>query len=342
MSRDDRLPRASIVPRRPPWVSAPAQWLRPLYKERMRAVMRAQARQPADVTAAWRNTPGDLGERAALVMMARNEADIVAHQLLWHHHLGLRRFVIADNGSTDRTRALIEAFRASRPDAQVVIVDDPITAYVQDRKTTGLAAHAASLWPLRWVLPLDADEFLTVRDSLAQVLDAAEAMRGDVLTVPALDHVFEPGRLDRAEADGPFFERLGGHLAPGARSQPKVAIRWAAGAEIEMGNHDAWLPRLLPRPLDGLALGIALHHYPVRSLAHLRGKVEAGGRALALSGMSASIGRHWREWHARWQAGGDAALREILAEQALRPGEALAQGGPDLRDIEAEVAAWRG
>ena len=75
----------------------------------------------------------------AAVGLVKNEADIIGSTLLHLYGLGIRRFVIADNGSTDDTPELVERFATDHPAATVVIMRDPVDRNFQARKITAMA-----------------------------------------------------------------------------------------------------------------------------------------------------------------------------------------------------------
>jgi hypothetical protein len=108
----------------------------------------------------------------ALIMMCKDEEDIIFENLSWHYAIGFRKFVILNNNSEDNTRKRLEEFKEkTKKDAIVYIIDDPIVEYIQSRKTTGAFNFAINVWPdLKWIFPVDADEFVCVTRSLREIV----------------------------------------------------------------------------------------------------------------------------------------------------------------------------
>jgi glycosyltransferase involved in cell wall biosynthesis len=103
------------------------------------------------------------------VMMVRNERDILPVNLRYHLDSGIDHILVADNGSTDGTAAILEEFAATK---RVHVFARPGPFHQAD--TTTELAREAFLRGARWVLPIDADEFWHVPSGrLQDVLDDA-------------------------------------------------------------------------------------------------------------------------------------------------------------------------
>jgi Glycosyl transferase family 2 len=73
---------------------------------------------------------------ACVIMMLKDESDIIEANLRWHYAIGFRRFILCDNNSSDESLALLEAFRRYAWNAEIVIVQDPLVRYTQSDKMT--------------------------------------------------------------------------------------------------------------------------------------------------------------------------------------------------------------
>lgn len=201
--------------------------------------------------------------------MVRDEADII--EATCRHLLaeGVDRLIVADNGSTDATRDILEAIDG------VEVVDDPEPAYYQARKMTALARRVSE----GWVVPFDADEIWYAPNStLAEFLDGTD---GDVVTCIGWDHV---RRHD--DKPGHPFETMQ-HRRREPQRFGKVAFRARPDAVIAQGNHSVTHPG---RRVDGLEL----RHFQYRSFDQFVRKVRHGKAAYDLTDLPQSEGAHWR------------------------------------------------
>jgi hypothetical protein len=231
------------------------------------------------------------------VSMVKNEADIigpiVAHMLTQVDHV-----IVADNGSTDGTRGILDGL-------PITVLDDPEPAYYQDRKMTRLAQLARTRFGADWVIPFDADEWWTARSGT--IKDQCEASDGvQMLTAVTFDHV-ATGDDDPSESDP--TRRLGWRRRrPGPVQGPKhkVAVTVTENLRIHMGNHGADFG-FKPRALTGRLM---IRHFPYRSVEQFIAKARQGSAALAATDLPEYIGQHWRDYGRL----SDAQLAAVFAE----------------------------
>ena len=105
----------------------------------------------------------------AAVSIVRDEADIIGLTIAHLLEQGVDLILVADNGSTDSTRAVLAAL--SRNDERVQWTEDGSDLFLQAEIVTDLAREA---WArgAEWILPFDADEFWYADEGLATVLEA--------------------------------------------------------------------------------------------------------------------------------------------------------------------------
>jgi glycosyltransferase involved in cell wall biosynthesis len=229
-------------------------------------------------------------EQVWAISMVRDEevtiGPVVEHLLAE----GVDGIIVADNLSTDRTRRILDGLAKQH---RVMVVDDPVEAYLQAEKMTRLARIAADNGA-SWIVPFDADElWVSPQGRLAEVIrDSGDA---DVLVGIWYDHYPFPLSVPgRRSPSGPF-ERM-----PYRERRPsdltKVAFRTLPGVLVEQGNHDVTGDGL--RRIDGR---IVVHHYSYRSFSHMVRKSRNGRRAVEAAGSAIpdEHGWHWRKHGAR-------------------------------------------
>ncbi len=239
--------------------------------------------------------------RIVLVMLARNEADIIGPTLRWHLATGVDHAIVIDHDSTDATPDILsDLARAGR-----VTHLRRQGLYNQAAMTSELVRLAADEYAADWVVPCDADELWTCPDKNLREIVAATP--GNVIKVPTVNfvptandpaHEADPVlRMQYKAAKPPKIPKLPYVLKP---IQGKVMFNVAGFREILMGNHvvDVAAPRI------GQHEGFVIHHYPLRSRDHFFLKVIQGGAALeANKSLTKLQGYHWRRWYDLYKRG---------------------------------------
>ncbi|MFT8247046.1 glycosyltransferase family 2 protein [Roseomonas sp. BN140053] len=227
----------------------------------------------------------------AAVMMVRNEANIIAdcaaHLL---HGLAVDRLLVADNGSTDGTPAILRRIAAGDRRVQVTSVPGHFSQPEVMNALIGQAVAGGA----DWILPNDADEFLWLRGTSLRALCAGSpAVGGYRLPVRnfvqlrgvARDH---PGSLETMlfsarpqGSEGEAQALVTTSAIPFLRMHypPKLLLRATAGLRLHRGQHraDGALGPLLP-----LRQGEMLHA-PIRARDDLASRVEHGRRLRAVA-----------------------------------------------------------
>lgn len=233
--------------------------------------------------------------------------------------------MLVDNGSTDATRALIGRFAAAFADTTVIVIDDPVVGYLQAEFTTAAFRVACSLWPeVRWVFPVDADEFLCAERPLEEILSGLpEETEGILLPksqyLPIRDYYStDPG--------APFFHRIR-HREPLSHKSFKVAVRSRVQYQIQQGNHGVTADGQEIRGyVGGLGLGLHYREFFLRSLDHTRKKVINGGRAIEAAealGRKDIGGSHWKDWYGIYLREGEAGIRGIFESHFRDPSQLI-------------------
>lgn len=246
------------------------------------------------------------GEVFGITMM-KDEEDVAYGVLMHMAGEGLHGIIVADNNSTDGTRAEIDraiADLAVSPNyeenrCQIIVFDDHEPGYYQSEKMTALAGRARSLGA-EWVIPFDADELWVAHDRLELVLSNLPPAVA-VVTAELYNHYCTS--LDLTEGN-PFERLVWRH--PNVGALPKVAFRWNPDIIIGQGNHSVTGEHGATRNL------FKIRHFPYRSWEHFRQKAINGAAAYAATDLPRDQGAHWRGYGEILERHGEAALREVF------------------------------
>jgi len=214
------------------------------------------------------------------VTMVKNEADVI-QTTIRHMAAHVDHVIVADNGSTDGTRELLDELPCE-------VIDDPDPAYYQSRKMSALADYAARAREATWVVPFDADE-IWICPGGGRIADRLAAVDAWIAPAWIYDHVV----TDADPAGVPPQQAMGHRMIRRTRLH-KVAARYEQGMVIEMGNHQATYPQ---RPVVVPVWDVLeVRHFPIRSPQQYLRKARQGAAALALTDLPESTGQHWRDW----------------------------------------------
>jgi hypothetical protein len=169
-----------------------------------------------------------------MALKVRDEGDVLEANLRYHHALGVDRFIVTDNGSTDATPEILARYREA---GLAQVLEAPGTDYREAGAgwLTRMARLAATEHAADWVIHTDADEFwLPTEGSLTETLGAIPQEYG-VVVAPRVEFVGRP------DAPGTFADRLTVREAR-SRLQPKVAHRaFPNVVSLDRGAHDVAL-----------------------------------------------------------------------------------------------------
>ena len=297
--------------------------------------------------------------RLVMTLKVRDEQDVIEDNLRFHHALGVDFFIVMDNGSVDRTPAILARY-ADAGLAHVLRDESGDLRALGAEWYTQMARMAATDFGADWVINNDADEFWwplkgTIKEALAEIPE-----RFGTVVAPRAEFV---GRPDRP---GSFAERL---VVREARSnlQPKVAHRADADVVVlHRGAHDVasaggerlWLAlrppgRAVHRSVRGLgsnrngdeirlvwapAWPLRIFHFPLRSFDQFRRRTEISLRhgGFRDSGRFRRLRRHYEQGRLEdlyeelvWD---DEAIEDGIREGTLVRDERLARLLPRCPD----------
>ncbi|NPD65826.1 hypothetical protein HN018_14930 [Lichenicola cladoniae] len=257
---------------------------------------------------------------AGIIILTKDEADILMHNLVHHYRLGFRNFCLVDNQSHDGTADCIARFRAEYPDALVFSCHDQIAGHYQADKMglfmdvfVGYARLAGIT--LDWLFFLDTDELLACIDRAdAEKLRIAMADKTYDIIVFHWLLCASPAPLRSTPSASSPFESFN-VVEPTFPPTSKIALRVGSGCRPTEGNH--WISGFdgdIARAFIAAEHGWLMFHFTIRSFDQLRSKVVNGGRAfLDTSGLE-THGGHWKERYARYLDEGDAFIGQLLLD----------------------------
>lgn len=233
------------------------------------------------------------------VTVVKNEEDII--EVTVRHLLaqGLDHIIVADNGSTDGTPAILAALAVQ--DERVTVAIDREPAHHQSEKMTYLA-HLAWRRGAEWILPFDADELFFARGGLV----ADQLRASDAAIMHAHFHHMVTTEPTRAVDESTQFVLDATAAFPG-----KVAARSHPLLEIIPGNHSA---SRVGAQVQGLFIAHALYRHPDQ----VARKFRQGMKAVE-SGKVTMAGEHW----ARGSRLDDTAIMDVW--------DRISHGLPDER-----------
>ena len=228
--------------------------------------------------------------------MMKDEADIAAQTVGWMKDQ-VDLVIVADNGSTDGTREILESL-------DVWVLEDREVGYLQSEKMSHLA-EVARREGADWVVPFDADEIHY--SHTGRLGDSLTGLPEDVLVseAPLFDHV-----ATGIDGDDPNpIIRMPWRRAAQAPLR-KVAVRAVEGVTIHQGNHSASFPGVNhPKSVTDLHV---VRHFPYRSVEQFVSKVRNGAAAYAATDLPPAVGAHWRQYGQILDTQGEAGIEEIF------------------------------
>ncbi len=223
------------------------------------------------------------------VTMVRDEVDIVTATIEHLFDQGVDHVLVADNGSVDGTRQLLDRMAATDPRVHVGLDREP--AYFQAEKMSRLV-RAASRAGADWVVPFDADElwFAGHGERLGDHLRRVAGEHPEVGIVKAAFHHMIPTQPPTETPTNPAAVTLpeASFVMDSTPSVPgKVAVRAHRFAMVSIGQHSAMR-------VGTVSDGLHIAHLLFRGADQLARKVRQGFRAVALTDPPAHVARFWR------------------------------------------------
>jgi hypothetical protein len=236
----------------------------------------------------------------AMLMLVRDEMDIIGHNLDFHLRMGIEQFVIMDNGSVDGTRDILSDFQR-RLGKSVVIIDDAEPAHRQSVRVDRMLQVVKKQFRPRWIISSDADEFW---------YPASGRYDTEIDSTKNILYCYWNNFLPRPGTPWQEFTDIG--EMPGYNGRTSKVFCLARGLlGMYSGNHES---RSIPH-VSADSENIRVYHYPVRSYQQFERKVVQGHRAALKAAWQQSAAWHWGEYYEAWENG---RLPQVYEELALR------------------------
>lgn len=273
--------------------------------------------------------------RLILIMVVRDEAEVLAANLAFHFARGVDFALVVDHASRDGTAEVLEKFQR---EGRLAWWKESDPHFQQQVWMTRLALLARDKHGADWVLCCDADEFWcpdegSLKDFIArQRVPVLRCRRENEVRVLApadgggesgrfLDHHYAPVLRPRAwqyPGDDRSARELSDPRVPGLifhEEPPKVLARADVIHGVHRGSHYVQKSRWT---LQTEPTGLVIRHFPVRDATQFATKVQTGGIAYSHAKHPPHTGWHWKHWQACALRG---ELPAAFARETLRPGE---------------------
>lgn len=236
--------------------------------------------------------------RLIMTLLVKNEAQMLAHNLEFHHRMGVDGFIVTDNNSTDDTPQILKQYQ--KRGWILDIIEETATDYEQKRWVDRMVWLAKTKHHADWVINADADEFwFTPSGSLkSEMTDTgANVLACEMRSVYPEDDVpwTEWRRTVRYVENYEAYDLSLYSIFE--RQNKKVAHRADGYLQISMGNHKV---KMLPQ--RERRSNIVVYHYNVRGREQFMAKMINGGKQLEQH-KGRHGGRHWRYFYALYKEG---------------------------------------
>lgn len=217
---------------------------------------------------------------------------MLAHNIEYHHRMGVDAFIITDNNSTDHTPDIIQHYI----DKGWVVesIRETASNYEQKRWVDRMVWLAKTRYKADWVINADADEFwYTTSGNLKNEMKHTHAniLRCEMRSVyPTPNIDWTQWKHTVRYVDTPETYNLSPYSVF-EHQYKKVLHRTAGYIQISMGNH-----KVVMFPKYEAKSSIIVYHYNFRSCQQFITKMVNGGKQLEQNKRK-HAGRHWRYYY---------------------------------------------
>ncbi|WP_181949928.1 glycosyltransferase family 2 protein [Vibrio coralliirubri] len=233
-----------------------------------------------------------------MTILAKDEADVIEHQIVFHKSMGVDGFIVTDNNSSDGTTEIFEKYKKKGWIKE--IISETSSNYEQVKWVDRMIKLASDKYSADWIINADADEFWccdsgNLKDELANSFSN--------IIYANIYNVYPDNENDFYENDnlivnhGNINTEIKKTLSPYSMYSeqiPKVIHRAKGYITIEPGNHSVKM-RMPNKVISG---NIHIYHYSLRSLEHFKRKMINGGASVnSTKTLPENAGQHWKYFY---------------------------------------------
>jgi len=233
----------------------------------------------------------------SMVILVKNEEDIIEKNIRFHSAIGVDNFVVMDNNSDDNTRDILDKLSK---EFEITIIDEK-SPYSQSKFMTKLNRIAKQKYNPDWIINNDADEFWIpqTNKSLKDILN----FKGGVLQIQRSNMVLYDGLENWWESEYRVANQIlsredyeNTNIVLG-RAGRKVIINPHGYYKTNSGNHSAehiafWKKQELK--------DIHIYHYPIRSYEQFEKSIANRAKLLKVG---AKMGSQYKKWAKLYEEG---------------------------------------
>ncbi|MCF7844299.1 MAG: glycosyltransferase family 2 protein [Kiritimatiellales bacterium] len=240
------------------------------------------------------------------ISMVRNEEDIIESFVRYHVGI-LDEMYIIDHDSDDETKAILEKLK--KEGLPIHICNFSGIAQKQSELITECMEEVAKRQDIKWIVPLDGDEFLFSKKG--DVSDEIAQLKGDSsYRLPWYNYI-PTANDDLSEVN--ILRRIQHRLSDPHSCLTKLVVSSKIASRediaISQGNHNLLLKQHYHYPLD-IAHNLAIAHFPVRSINQLTKKNLLSWPRNLVRGLNKDAW-HWRELFERLKTGDPLSQEEL-------------------------------
>lgn len=221
-------------------------------------------------------------KKVFVVMMVKDEIDIIGYNIEYLQTQDIDHFYIANNLSTDGTRELL--IELSEKYGNMTVIDDNEFAYYQSDKMNFWCNNCFKMGA-DIVIPIDADEIWYSKDTSKTLGKILKETEGDIFVANSIDYIPTPNDI---VDDNPILSMV--YRKKNSDSFSAVAFKKYPGFYLEMGNHD-----VTNHNGNRVYDLIGIRHYQYRSFQQFSKKVTNGKKVYDNTTFPSFIGSHWRK-----------------------------------------------